>query len=89
MFTKLANRNIAVYSFDAIGHGNSTGVRLYFEKMSDLVNQLHTVVGMAKDDLKIKTGGNTNVPIFLGGQSLGGLVATLECHAHQVSSFIN
>lgn len=71
-----------MFAYDAIGHGSSGGTRLYFDRFSDLVDQLKSSCTAAKAECSKRAGG-AQVPVFLGGQSLGGLVSTVTCHEIQ------
>jgi acylglycerol lipase len=78
IFTSLANSGIAVYSFDAVGHGLSGGERAFIPKFSILVDDFSAVCDAAAASPAV-TSASTPVPFFIGGHSLGGLVAALTC----------
>ncbi|KAG7667050.1 hypothetical protein Ndes2526B_g04463 [Nannochloris sp. 'desiccata'] len=78
IFTSLANSGIAVYSFDAVGHGLSGGERAFVPKFSILVDDFEAVCAAAAASDAI-TSASTPIPFFIGGHSLGGLVAALSC----------
>ena len=65
----LAERGIAVYAHDHLGHGRSGGPRGWvasFDHFLDDVGQMHRRVLAA----------HSGVPLFLLGHSMGGLIAT-------------
>lgn len=61
---------IAVYSYDMVGHGKSEGRRGYIHSFGQVVDDF---VSLAESARSVSE--NPKVPIFLGGHSLGGLVA--------------
>lgn len=75
VFTKFAECGIAVLSYDAYGHGQSDPQdkcdRAVVWSFNDLVNDLYFVWDWAKK----QTPANAALPTFIGGQSMGGLVA--------------
>ena len=80
---QLAARGFAVYAVDLHGRGKSEGDRFYLEKMSDYVDDAHTLVHLAKSR-------HPSVPFFLLGHSAGGVISsvfTLEYQA-ELSGFI-
>nr|WP_199721103.1 alpha/beta fold hydrolase [Neisseria weixii] len=73
---RMTGNGIAVYRFDARGHGKSDGrdsihINSYFEMVEDL----RRVVEKAKAE-------NPNLPVFVMGHSMGGYITALR---HQVS----
>jgi len=58
----------AVYTFDHIGHGKSEGAREFVERFEDYTDTLTIYLHMVKEWQK-------DVPIFLFGHSMGGLIA--------------
>ena len=81
VFALLAEGGIAVYAFDAHGHGLSEPkddkVRCYFEHFEDLTDDSWQFI----KDVVVPL--STGLPIFCGGNSLGGLVATYIVARHQ------
>ncbi|KAK9829537.1 hypothetical protein WJX72_006371 [[Myrmecia] bisecta] len=74
-FTQLASAGIAVVSYDAHGHGKSEPAQVPSEKC--LVNSWHHLVDDCvhfANSMIAKYG--ATVPAFIGGASLGGLIAT-------------
>jgi acylglycerol lipase len=85
-FTHFAEKGIAVYSQDALGHGRSTGDRAYIKQFDLLLQDFTSLCMWAREDIAAQypefnynNGNNNNnmPPFFLGGHSLGGLVAAL------------
>jgi len=74
VFNRMSESGIAVYSFDAHGHGKSEpqefAERAFVEKFPHLMDDFQGVIDSAMDK------GELPVPCFIGGQSMGGLVAT-------------
>ena len=86
MASHLAARGIAVYSYDHRGHGQSAGPRVYVDSFDEYVDDLAIVFR----NIREQTG---ELPLFLMGHSLGGLIASLfvvnhrpELHALILSS---
>ena len=82
IFTKMADSGIAVYSLDAVGHGKSEGERGYVEKFSNLVDDFETLCTTTlanADAIQSPSSASGRVPMFIGGHSLGGLVAAITC----------
>ncbi len=81
VFSHLAEAGIAVYAFDAHGHGLSEPkdekLRCYFEHFEDLTDDSWQFI---RDVVAPKSIG---LPIFCGGHSLGGLVAAYVVASHQ------
>ncbi|GFH06785.1 alpha/beta-hydrolase [Haematococcus lacustris] len=77
MFRTLAASGIAVHSFDAHGHGRSQPTeaqdRAVIWEFQHLLDDLALVVEDALRGAEVE--GEAAVPMFLGGQSMGGLVA--------------
>lgn len=67
--SELANNNFIVYRYDARGHGKSTGKRGDLKSFKDYLNDLDTVINLAKKE-------HPNLKLFLFGHSMGGLIAT-------------
>lgn len=77
-FTSLADdHSIAVYAADAVGHGKSGGTRAYIERFSDVVSDFEGLCTTASEELAATD--HPKPPMFIGGHSLGGLVAALTC----------
>lgn len=62
--------DIAIYRYDARGHGRSEGKRGYVKSLWEMVDDLSVIVDLAKKE-------NPDIPIFLMGHSMGGLVAAM------------
>jgi len=79
----LAARGFAAYALNLRGRGRSDGDRFYIESMSEFVQDVATVVSLAK--LR-----HPGLPTFLLGHSAGGVVSciyTLE-HQNELAGFI-
>jgi alpha-beta hydrolase superfamily lysophospholipase len=72
----LAARGFAAYALDLRGRGRSDGDRFYIESMSEFVQDVATVVSLAK--LR-----HPGLPTFLLGHSAGGVVSCLYVLEHQ------
>lgn len=62
--------DIAVYRYDARGHGKSEGKRGYLNSFWEMVDDLRVIVSLAKEE-------NPWLPVFVLGHSMGGHVAAL------------
>ena len=72
----LAARGFAAYALDLRGRGRSDGERFYLESMSEYVQDIATVVALAKSR-------QVGLPTFLLGHSAGGVASCLYTIAHQ------
>jgi len=72
----LAAHGFAAYALDLRGRGRSDGDRFYIESMSEFVQDVATVVSLAK--LR-----HPGLPTFLLGHSAGGVVSCLYVLEHQ------
>ena len=70
MASHLTTHGIAVYSYDHRGHGQSAGPRVYVDSFDEYVDDLAIVFR----NVRGQTG---ELPLFLMGHSLGGLIASL------------
>jgi len=66
----------AVYGLDHIGHGKSEGEREFVERFDDFTDTLAIFYKMVK-------GWQADVPIFILGQSMGGLISSSYLLDHQ------
>lgn len=83
-FSELADAGIAVYTFDAVGHGRSEGERALVNRFEDMVDDFEAL----SNDVRKEIGERfpevaPQLPYFLGGQSLGGLVSATLCARNQ------
>lgn len=71
-YTNLVNHLIlagyAVYSLDHLGHGKSEGTRVYVDRFEDFTVTIKTYYDMVRE-------WQPELPIFLVGHSMGGLIA--------------
>ncbi len=65
-----------VYAIDHLGHGKSSGTPCFAKSMDDYVECLEDLIQIVK-----KTHGD--IPVFLLGHSMGGLIASLYLLDHQ------
>ena len=83
IFSTMADQGIAVYTYDALGHGQSEGDRSLVNQYGDLITDLQAIVEDASSSSSSSpattTTTTTPVPFFIAGHSLGGLIATLTC----------
>ena len=73
---QFVSHGLAVYALDLRGRGQSDGERFYVQKFEDYVNDVATLVRMAKSD-------HPGLPVFVLGHSAGGVVACLYTLEHQ------
>jgi acylglycerol lipase len=73
---QFAARGFAVYALDLRGRGKSDGERFYVEQFGDYVNDVASLVRLAKSR-------EPGLPVFLLGHSAGGVVACLYAIDHQ------
>ena len=66
----------ATYALDHRGRGKSEGERFYVEQLSDYLDDLHTLVGIARSE-------NPGLPVYMLGHSAGGVIATSYFYEHQ------
>ena len=66
----------AVYAVDLRGRGKSDGDRFYLEKFDDYLNDVDTLVRLAKAR-------EPGLPVFLLGHSAGGVVSSVYTLEHQ------
>ena len=73
--TFLTERNIAVYGFDARGHGNSPGIRAHVNRWSEYTEDLHRFVALVQQEQ------SENLVMF--AHSMGTTIATNYLMAYQ------
>src|SRR5262249_33044451 len=73
---QLVARGIAVFALDRRGRGQSDGDRFFVEKMEDYVNDVATVVSLAKSR-------EPGLPLYLLGHSAGGVTSCLYALDYQ------
>lgn len=69
-----------MYSGDALGHGKSGGERAYIQELDHLVTDFTTLCDTSRRECFEEYG---KTPMFIGGHSLGGLVAARACLRNQ------
>ena len=69
-------QGFAVYALDLHGRGKSEGDRLYLEHVADYLDDVHTLVRLAKSR-------HAGLPFYLLGHSAGGVVSSLYTLEHQ------
>jgi len=79
----LADSGYAAFALDLRGRGRSDGDRFYIESMSEFVQDVATVVSLAR--LR-----HPGLPAFILGHSAGGVVSCLYVleHQHELAGFI-
>lgn len=73
---QLAESGMAVYALDLRGRGESEGERFYVEEFKDYLDDVNTLVSMARAE-------NPGSPIYVLGHSAGGVIATSYVFEHQ------
>ena len=73
---RLVGEGYAVHAVDHRGHGRSDGPRAFIEDMDDVVADVDTLVDGA-------VAAEPDVPVFMLGHSMGGLIALRYALAHQ------
>jgi alpha-beta hydrolase superfamily lysophospholipase len=73
---QLISRGFAVYAIDHRGRGKSDGERYYVEKSSHYVDDVGTLVQLAKRE-------QPNLPVFMLGHSAGGVISCSYALDHQ------
>lgn len=68
--SKLNNYKYSVYRFDNRGHGKSGGKKIYIDDYNKFPSDVDEMVDLIKSE-------NENLPIFILGHSMGGMIATL------------
>lgn len=71
-----APKGYAIYALDHVGHGRSSGQRVYVDQFATFVATLHQFVGLVRE-------WQPGSPIFMIGHSMGGLIATHYLIDHQ------
>jgi acylglycerol lipase len=73
---RLVSRGFAVYALDHRGRGKSDGERYYVEKASHYVDDVSTLVQLAKRE-------QPSLPVFMLGHSAGGVISCSYALDHQ------
>jgi alpha-beta hydrolase superfamily lysophospholipase len=71
----LVERGAFVVGPDHVGHGESDGERVLIEDFDQVVDDLHAVVELAREQ-------HAGLPVVMVGHSMGGLVATRYAQSH-------
>jgi alpha-beta hydrolase superfamily lysophospholipase len=73
---RFAADGFAAYALDHRGRGKSEGERFYVDKFSDWLADVDKLVGIARTE-------NPNVPVYMLGHSVGGVIASSYVFEHQ------
>jgi alpha-beta hydrolase superfamily lysophospholipase len=73
---QLVARGLAVYALDLHGRGKSEGERFYLEKFADYLEDVDTLIGLARSR-------HRHLPVFLLGHSAGGVISSVYTLEHQ------
>jgi acylglycerol lipase len=73
---QLVASGLAVYALDLHGRGKSDGERFYLEKIGDYVDDVNSLVRLAKSR-------EPGLPVFLLGHSAGGVISSVYTLEHQ------
>jgi alpha-beta hydrolase superfamily lysophospholipase len=73
---QLVARGLAVFALDLHGRGKSEGERFYLEKIEDYLEDVDTLLGVARSRVP-------NLPLFLLGHSAGGVISSVYTLEHQ------
>ncbi len=72
VFERLASAGVTVHALDAMGHGRSDGARAFIN-LQVMIQDFQSLCGSAAGDR------GDQIPMFIAGHSLGGLVAAFTC----------
>jgi acylglycerol lipase len=72
----LVQHGYIVYALDHRGHGKSGGLRAHVDRFDDFVDDLHLLVQRVRYEQR-------QLPVFMVGQSMGGLISTRYALRHQ------
>jgi alpha-beta hydrolase superfamily lysophospholipase len=80
---QFAANGFAVYALDHRGRGKSEGARFYVHKFSDWLDDVNTLVQIARSE-------NADLPLFILGHSVGGVIGASYVFEHQseISGFV-
>jgi len=73
---QLVGSGLSVYALDLHGRGTSDGDRLYLEKIEDYLDDVDTLVNLARSR-------EPGLPVFLLGHSAGGVISCVYALEHQ------
>jgi len=73
---QLVGSGLSVYALDLHGRGKSDGDRLYLEKIEDYLDDVDTLVNLARSR-------EPGLPVFLLGHSAGGVISFVYALEHQ------
>jgi len=78
--SKFNEAGYTTYRYDQRGHGHSGGNRIYFDKFTDMTDDLHAIYEFVKNE-------NPKSKIFLVGHSMGG--QTVICFGTRFPGLVN
>jgi len=73
---RFAANGFATYALDHRGRGKSEGERFYVDKFSDWLEDVDTLVGIARSE-------TPGLPVYVLGHSVGGVIASSYAFEHQ------
>ena len=73
---QFTNQHYAVYALDLQGRGQSEGERFYMQNIEDSINDIDTLVDIAKT-------AHGGLPVFILGHSAGGVLSCIYTLEHQ------
>lgn len=73
---QFAARGFAAYALDHQGRGKSEGERFFIDRFDNWVDDVNTLAGIARSE-------NPDLPVFVLGHSVGGLIASTYTFEHQ------
>jgi alpha-beta hydrolase superfamily lysophospholipase len=73
-----ATKGVGSVAIDLRGHGRATGARGFVSRFDEYLDDAAELARLLSDRARTSSGAGTEVPLFLLGHSMGGLVAALS-----------